>query len=32
VTGKGIEELKFAMAKEVEALRDQAIEQAEANS
>src|SRR5580693_7106592 len=30
VTGKGIEELKFAMAKEVEALRDQAIEQADA--
>jgi GTP-binding protein len=28
VTGKGIEELKFAMAKEVEALREQALEQA----
>src|SRR5271168_3611815 len=30
VTGKGIEELKFAMAKEVEALREQALRQAEA--
>ncbi len=30
VTGKGIEELKFAMAKEVEALREQAIERAQA--
>jgi GTP-binding protein len=28
VTGKGIEELKFAMAKEVEALREQALQQA----
>jgi len=30
VTGKGIEELKFAMAKEVEVLREQALEKAEA--
>src|SRR6202522_472345 len=29
VTGKGIEELKYAMAKEVEALREQAAKQAE---
>jgi GTP-binding protein len=28
VTGKGIEELKYAMAEEVQALREQAIEQA----
>src|SRR3984885_14018826 len=30
VTGDGIEELKFAMAREVEALREKALEQAEA--
>jgi len=30
VTGKGIEELKYAIAKEVEALREQALHQAEA--
>jgi GTPase len=30
VTGRGIDELKFAMAKEVDALREQALEQAEA--
>src|SRR5580698_677669 len=30
VTGKGIKELKFAMAKEVEALREQALETADA--
>jgi GTP-binding protein len=30
VTGKGIEELKFAMAKEVDALREQALQQSEA--
>jgi GTP-binding protein len=30
VTGRGIDELKFAMAKEVDALREQAREQAEA--
>jgi GTP-binding protein len=29
VTGKGIEELKYAMAKEVNALREQAQQQAE---
>jgi len=29
VTGKGIEELKFAMAKEVDALREQALQQSE---
>jgi GTP-binding protein len=29
VTGKGIEELKYAMAKEVDALRDLALQQAE---
>ena len=29
VTGKGIEELKYAMAKEVEALREKARQQAE---
>ncbi len=31
VTGKGIEELKYAMAKEVDALRRQALQQAEAS-
>ncbi len=31
VTGKGIEELKYAMAKEVDALRKQALQQAEAS-
>jgi len=30
VTGRGVDELKFAMAKEVDALRGQAREQAEA--
>jgi GTP-binding protein len=30
VTGRGIDELKFAMAKEVDGLREQAREQAEA--
>jgi 50S ribosomal subunit-associated GTPase HflX len=30
VTGKGIEELKYAMAKEVDTLREQALLQAEA--
>src|SRR6202043_2759201 len=30
VTGKGIEELKYAMAKEVDALRDQGLKEAEA--
>ncbi len=30
VTGKGIDELKYAMAKEVSALREQALQQAEA--
>ena len=30
VTGKGIEELKYAMAKEADALREQALQQAEA--
>ncbi len=30
MTGKGIDELKYAMAKEVSALREQALQQAEA--
>jgi GTPase len=30
VTGEGVEELKFAIAKEVETLREQALQQAEA--
>jgi 50S ribosomal subunit-associated GTPase HflX len=30
VTGEGIEELKYAMAKEVNALREQALKQVEA--
>ena len=30
VTGKGIDELKYAMAKEVDALRERAVQQAEA--
>jgi GTP-binding protein len=29
VTGKGIEELKYAIAKEVQALREQTLQQAE---
>jgi hypothetical protein len=29
VTGKGIEELKYAMAKEVDELREQALQKAE---
>ena len=32
VTGKGIDELKYAMAKEVEALREAALQESEAGA
>jgi GTP-binding protein len=32
VTGKGIDELKYAMAKEVDVLREQALQRAEAEA